>query len=78
MVTEWDDVGSYRRSLSGFEVKIAATPLLAQAMAEPSAFEVLFEDGPGEASTVRVSDRARDAGTVAVGEAALAPGREAD
>jgi quinol monooxygenase YgiN len=78
LICEWDDVGSYRRALSGFEVKMAATPLLAQASAEPSAYEVLFEDGPGGTSTVRVSDRARDAGTVGVGEAGLLPGREAD
>ena len=78
LICEWDNIGSYRRSLSGFDVKMAATPLLAQAAAEPSGYEVLFEDGPGADSSVRVSDRARDAATVGVGEAGLAPGRESD
>ena len=29
LVTEWDGVGAYRRALSAYEVKLAATPLLA-------------------------------------------------
>jgi quinol monooxygenase YgiN len=79
LTTEWDHVGSYRRSLSAFDVKMTATPLLALAAEEPSAYEVLYGDGPGAAGAVRVSDRARDAATVAVGEAAgPAPGREAE
>lgn len=41
VVTEWRDVGSYRRGLSGYEVKVGAWPLLAQALPEPSAFEIL-------------------------------------
>jgi hypothetical protein len=79
VTTEWDEVGSYRRALSGFEVKMTATPLLSQAAEEPSAYEVLYDDGPGGVAGVRVSDRARDAATVRVGEAAgPAPGREAE
>jgi hypothetical protein len=77
ITTEWDDMGSYRRALSGFDVKIAATPLLAQAIGEPSAYEILYDDGPGQAAGIRVSDRARDAGTARVGET-FAAGREAD
>jgi hypothetical protein len=77
ITTEWDSLGSYRRALSGFEVKIAATPLLAEAIAEPSAYEVLYDDGPGLAAGIRVSDRARDAGTARVGDV-FAPGRETD
>lgn len=75
--TEWDDLGSYRRSLSGYDVKLAATPLLAQAIGEPSAYEVLYDDGPGEAARIKVSDRARDADTARVGET-LAAGRETE
>lgn len=79
LTTEWDEVGSYRRALSGFDVKMTATPLLAQAAEEPSAYEVLYDDGPGATRGVRVSDRARDAGSVRIGEAAgPAPGREAE
>lgn len=41
LCTEWDSVGSYRRSLSGFDVKVAATPLMARALPEPSAYEIV-------------------------------------
>ncbi len=39
MVTQWDDVGSYRRALSSYEVKLGAVPLLSRAIDEPSAYE---------------------------------------
>lgn len=35
----WRDVGSYRRALSSYEVKVAAVPLLSEAIDEPSAYE---------------------------------------
>lgn len=60
ITTEWDDIGSYRRSLSDFEVRMTVTPLMAQAVAEPSAYEVLYDDGPGATAGVKVSDRARE------------------
>lgn len=41
LVTRWADVGSYRRALSSFEVKINAVPVLASAADEPSAFETI-------------------------------------
>jgi quinol monooxygenase YgiN len=44
MVTRWQDVGSYRRALSSYDVKVGAVPLLSKALDEPSAFEDL--DGP--------------------------------
>jgi len=47
LITEWASVGAYRRALSAYEVKVHATPLLAQARIEPSAFEVLGEAAPG-------------------------------
>ncbi|MGI5236773.1 antibiotic biosynthesis monooxygenase family protein [Dactylosporangium sp. CA-139066] len=58
IVTEWESVGAYRRALSNFDVKVHATPLLAQALDEPSAFEVLAESAPGGALVVTTSDRA--------------------
>ncbi len=62
LVTEWDGVGAYRRALSAYEVKMAATPLLAQARDEPGAYEVLATaDGPGAPVTAAASDRAADA-----------------
>lgn len=41
MVTRWADVGSYRRALSSYDVKVGAVPLLSRALDEPSAFEDL-------------------------------------
>ena len=41
LVTRWADVGSYRRALSSYDVKLGAVPLLSRAIDEPSAFEDL-------------------------------------
>ena len=41
MVTRWRDVGSYRRALSSYDVKVGAVPLLSRAVDEPSAYEEL-------------------------------------
>ena len=41
LVTEWEGVGAYRRALSSYDVKLAATGVLLQAIQEPGAFEVL-------------------------------------
>jgi heme-degrading monooxygenase HmoA len=60
--TEWADVGSYRRALSSYEVKVSAVALLSQAIDEPTAFELL--------TTTNTSARAADAGTVGIGRAA--------
>ena len=40
---EWENVGSYRRALSPYEVKLTAVPLLSQAVDEPTAYEDLAE-----------------------------------
>lgn len=37
--TRWQDVGSYRRALSSYEVKLTAVPVLSQAIDEPGAYE---------------------------------------
>lgn len=39
--TQWADVGSYRRALSAYEVKMTAVPVLSNALDEPSAYEVV-------------------------------------
>jgi quinol monooxygenase YgiN len=39
VTTAWRDVGSYRRALSSYDVKVTAVPLLSQAVDEPSAYE---------------------------------------
>lgn len=41
MVTRWRDVGSYRRALSSYDVKVGVVPLLSRAIDEPSAYEPL-------------------------------------
>lgn len=65
LLTEWESVGAYRRGLGGYDVKLIATPLMAQALDQPSAFEPLVSiDGEG-AETSQASDRAVDADWVA-------------
>jgi quinol monooxygenase YgiN len=44
LTTTWTNVGSYRRALSSYDVKMAAVPLLSRAIDEPSAYEIA---GPG-------------------------------
>lgn len=39
LVTRWRDVGSYRRALSSYDVKVGAVPVLSRAIDEPSAYE---------------------------------------
>jgi quinol monooxygenase YgiN len=58
MVTVWESVGAYRRALSSYEVKVHATPLLAEALDEPSAYEVLAAAEPDGPVVVAGSDRA--------------------
>jgi heme-degrading monooxygenase HmoA len=57
LIVDWDTVGSYRRALSSYEVKVHATPLLAESLDEPSAYEVLASAGPGGAVETTSSDR---------------------
>lgn len=57
MTLRWESVGSYRRALSAYEVKVAAVPLLSTAVDEPTAFELL-----ADTATRRDSDRAADHG----------------
>ena len=40
LVTTWRDVGSYRRALSTYDVKLHVVPILSQAIDEPSAYEI--------------------------------------
>jgi quinol monooxygenase YgiN len=43
LTMEWENIGSYRRALSPYEVKVAAVPLLSLAIDEPTAYEDLAE-----------------------------------
>lgn len=44
----WENVGAYRRALSAYDVKIAAVPLLARAVDEPTAYEIIRGAGATE------------------------------
>ncbi len=38
MITEWRNIGSYRRALSNYQVKVVAVPILALAIDEPGGY----------------------------------------
>lgn len=59
LLTEWESVGTYRRALGDFAVKVEATPLLAESLDEPSAYESLAAAEPGGEVRVSASDRAQ-------------------
>jgi quinol monooxygenase YgiN len=44
LVTEWENVGAYRRALSSYDVKLRAVALLGTAIEEPSAYEDVEPD----------------------------------
>jgi quinol monooxygenase YgiN len=41
LVSEWINVGSYRRALSSYDVKLAGAVLMGAAFDEPSAYDVV-------------------------------------
>ena len=57
LLTEWENVGSYRRALGSYEVKLHATPLLASAQDVPGGFEALLDVAPGGVTIAHASDR---------------------
>jgi hypothetical protein len=57
IVTEWRDVGSYRRAIGHADLKLHAAPLFAQALDQPSAFEALVSIVADGAADVTASDR---------------------
>ena len=44
LVTQWENVGAYRRALSSYDVKLRAVALLGRAIEEPSAYEAVEPD----------------------------------
>ncbi len=52
LTTRWHNVGSYRRALSAYDVKLSAVPLLSRAIDEPSAYEVVREGDAEELNRV--------------------------
>ena len=64
----WLTVGSYRRALSAYDVKVQVVPVISQVLDEPSAFEVLhFRDAAGVIDAPGAV--AADAGIVSLGSA---------
>jgi hypothetical protein len=59
LVTEWDSVGSYRRGIGAYDVKLAATPLMALGIPEASAFEVVSAVDEAQAPATGPAARAR-------------------
>jgi hypothetical protein len=57
LVVEWESVGAYRRALSSYDVKLHATPVLARAVPEASAFEPLVAAEAGGPAVLAESDR---------------------
>ncbi len=54
LATSWEHVGAYRRALSSFDIRLHVVPVLAFAIDEPSAYEVIVGDGatvPNEAGS---------------------------
>lgn len=41
LTSRWRDVGSYRRGIGSYEVKLHGVPFLSRALDEPSAYEVV-------------------------------------
>ena len=39
VTTRWQNVGSYRRALTGYESRVVVVPLLSRAVDEPSAYD---------------------------------------
>ncbi len=68
LATEWQDVGSYRRALSAYEVKLR-WPFLQTAVDEATAYEVLVARTP-DSVVESPSARGADADEVGLGEAA--------
>jgi hypothetical protein len=65
LTTRWDSVGSYRRALGSFEVKLHAVPLMYRAVDEPTAFEELLAWEPDAGLVASEPARAADADAAA-------------
>lgn len=52
--TRWANVGTYRRALSSYEIKMTVVPLLSRAVDEPSAYEVIVGEGATPPNSARL------------------------
>lgn len=67
LCTRWSNVGSYRRALSAYDVKLHATPFMYQARDEVSGFEPVLAVVDGALHRV-TGDLAPDSTTTAIGD----------
>jgi hypothetical protein len=70
LTTTWESVGSYRRALSGYDVKLVAVPLMYRSIDEATAFEPLAVWTPDGGLTEHASTLAPDAAETGPGRAA--------
>ena len=56
LTTTWANVGSYRRALSTYDVKVSGVPLLSRAIDEPSAYEQVQPGEPTNQQRARELD----------------------
>lgn len=57
--TEWDQVGSYRRGIGAYAVKLASPAVMAWSVPDPSAFEVLARVDDAQTPLAGPGERAR-------------------
>ena len=55
--TRWKNVGTYRRALSSYEIRVTVVPLLSYAVDEPSAYEIVVGEGATEPNQARTRQR---------------------
>lgn len=67
LCTRWINVGSYRRALSAYDVKLHATPFMYLARDEVSGFEPVLSAADGQVHQVR-GDLADDAAQTRIGD----------
>lgn len=65
LTTRWESVGTYRRALGSFEVKLHAVPLMYRAVDEATAFEELLAWDPEGGLVSAEPSRAADADSAA-------------
>ena len=73
LTTRWDGVGSYRRALSSYDVKVRAVPVMYLAIDEPTAYEALVSTSP-DGLVDAVSDRAEGAASASPHDGGRSPG----
>jgi heme oxygenase (mycobilin-producing) len=71
LTTEWDGVGACRRALSSYEAKLRVQPLLGEAHAGPTTFEIRYAVDAGAAPVEHPGGLAGDAQTAGPGDRPL-------